>query len=277
MTRVSVIIVIVIIFSGCKSKKFISGSNDFERLRRTEVLERIADEEKRIDNVFFRRSTVKMRSEKGVQSFRSNIFIHPDSFIRVSVLAPMGIELARISFEENQVLILDRMNRVIIYTNYDEVYQKFGAHLNYDILQNVLLDKAFSYHSDKGLSLEDYHFDLDKNQYLFSSMKEKQYQRLVSRNQIDGLVFQNIWVDPSLFLMRRTQLSLKEKNVELDIQYDEFVRQEIGWFFPEFIKVIGKGESQNDVQVTISHSSIRFNDDNGISFKIPDKYEKIYR
>jgi len=268
---------VLIFFSGCKSRKFIFEDNEFERLRRSEVLKNISETKKNIDNVFFRRSSIKMRSDKGVQSFRSNIFINPDSFIRVSVLAPMGIELARISFEENQVRILDRMNRVVVHTNYDEVYNKFGAHIDFHLLQNVLLDKAFSYYLNKGITLDDFHFSIDENQYVFSSMKEKQYRKLISRNGLNGVVFQSIWVDPSLFLMRRTKLSLKEKGVELDIEYGEYEKQDIGGYFPELIKVSGNGENKKNVKVTISHSSIRFNDDNGISFKIPGKYEKIYR
>ncbi|WP_158275643.1 DUF4292 domain-containing protein [Marinilabilia rubra] len=218
-----------------------------------------------------------MDSEKGIQTFRSNIFIYPDSFIRVSVLAPMGIELARISFEDNRIRILDRMNRVVIYSNYNEVYNKFGAHLNFDMLQNILLDRAFSYHLSKGISLEDYHFSIDENQYFLSSMKERQYQKLVSKRQFEDVVYQRIWIDPSLFLMRRTKLALSEKSINLDIKYGEYIKQDIVGYFPESIKIVGNDEQQNQVTVTISHSNIRFNDDNGISFKIPNKYEKIYR
>lgn len=278
MGRISVFIVLLlIIFSGCKSRKFIFEDNEFERLRRSEVLEKVTSAYEDIENVFFRRSSIKMHSEKGVQSFRSNIFINPDSFIRVSVLAPMGIELARISFEKNGVRVLDRMNRVVVFTNYDEVYNKFGAHLNFDILQNILLDRAFSYYIENGITLEDYHFSINDNQYLLSSMKDKQYQRMLSKNLSDGIVFQNIWVDPSLFLMRRTKLEHGSKDIELDIYYDEYTQQDNDHFFPELIKIIGNGNDNKEVKIIISHSSIRFNDDNGISFKVPDKYEKIYR
>ncbi|PWD99734.1 DUF4292 domain-containing protein [Marinilabilia rubra] len=278
MGRNSVFVVLLLmIFSGCKTGKFVFQDNEFERLKQAEVLENISANNSNIKNVFFRRSSIKMDSEKGIQTFRSNIFIYPDSFIRVSVLAPMGIELARISFEDNRIRILDRMNRVVIYSNYNEVYNKFGAHLNFDMLQNILLDRAFSYHLSKGISLEDYHFSIDENQYFLSSMKERQYQKLVSKRQFEDVVYQRIWIDPSLFLMRRTKLALSEKSINLDIKYGEYIKQDIVGYFPESIKIVGNDEQQNQVTVTISHSNIRFNDDNGISFKIPNKYEKIYR
>lgn len=278
MGRISVFIVFILIaFSGCKSKKFVFENNEFERLRHREVLNRISEEKLNFKNVFFKRSLVKMDSDNGAQSFRSNIFVNPDSFIRVSVLAPMGIEVARISFEKNEVLIIDRMNRLVIYTDYDEVYRKFGAHLNFEMLENILLDKAFSYHSPDGVHLRDYHFTLDENQYLLSSIKEKQYERLLDKDPFKELVYQNIWIDPSIFLMRRTFLSLAENDIVLDIKYEEFTKQDTGFYFPEKINIVGSNKNNKEIKVTVSHSSIRFNDDNGISFKIPDKYEKIYR
>ena len=270
------IVFLILIFSGCKSNVLVFDNSNIERLNRSEVVQKIVDQGDNFENVFFRRCQVKIKNSKGVQSFKSNIYLNVDSFIRVSVLAPMGIEVARVSFEKEGVKVIDRMNRVVIYTGYGEVNRKFGASFDFFMLQNILLDQPFSYEYKQGKKLDGYYYDFSDSQYVLSSFKEKKYNRLVEKEKASNIIFHRIWIDPTYFLMKRTQLTSGLQDMDLDIKYDAFKELDNGIYFPEKLNIQGKMGNEN-VSVIVSYGNVQFNDDNGISFKIPEKYEKVYR
>lgn len=75
--------------------------------------------------------------------------------------------------EPDSVTIIDRMGRQVIYTDYEEIYRKFGVEADFYIFQSILLNEAFSMFHEKGLSLHDYHLGIQSHQYQLSSAREK--------------------------------------------------------------------------------------------------------
>jgi len=264
---------------GCKTIEKVSEKEDIPTLSEREILKSVRDFEssKDISSVFFGRTSVSVTSEDKHQNFRCNIFLNVDSFIRISVLAPMGIEAARISLEEERVTIIDRINRQVVYSGYDELYRKYRIYLDFYFLQNVLLNKVFSFDHHKNSGLDDYHYSgIDNSLYKFSSTRERRYKRMISENHTEGLEFHQLWIYPEDFYLTRNFLHFDTQDVDLNILYKDFTREFSGFYFPSSIVMKGQFNDE-EFSLKAKFGSIRFNDDKGISFSIPEKYVKIYR
>lgn len=268
--------IVIIFFNGCKTKTIVSDVFSVLPMEEEELVNRLNDSQRDIDNISFKRSNVTIKTEKQNQSFKSNLYIERDSFVRISVLAPLGIEVARISFEPDSVTIIDRLNREVVFTGYDEVKNRFGIDVDFYLLQNILLNKAFSYFENKGFHLNNYHGEVDDKLYLLQSMKNRRYDRLVNKNQGNNLIFHKLWIHPENFYLTRTSFIMKSSGLNVDIQYNNFTKEDVGFFFPGGLFVEGNRLGRS-FYLEIVYGAINVNDNNSISFSIPGKYEKIYR
>lgn len=73
---------------GCKSKKALTDSEFIIPIDKDLLIEQLQDNSHFIKNIFFRRSLVQFNSEDVSHTFRSNIYINRNNFIRISILAP---------------------------------------------------------------------------------------------------------------------------------------------------------------------------------------------
>lgn len=264
---------VIISISGCKSKKVVSDSMGVLPIDDTELVQILQKNNKDIESVFLRKSLVQFESDEVSHTFRSNIYIKKDVVIRISILAPMGIEVARISMEPDSVTIIDRMGRNVVYTDYDEVKRKFGVEVDFNTFQSLLLNQAFSFFQDKGISLYDYHLGIDNGQYKLSSVKERS-NTLFSEGKKG--IWHKMWIQPRSFQINRISFNELEKNMVLDVLYDQFIETSVVQSFPKKMSVTGN-KGLKKLSLDITHSDIDINGLDSISFQVSDKYEKIYR
>jgi hypothetical protein len=273
INRVFLVLLIISLISGCKTKKIVSDVGSVIPIDEVELVQRVEKNYEGIDNIYFQKSLVQFESDKVSQSFRSNIYLDIDKTIRISVLAPMGIEVARVSLEPGIVTIIDRMSRNVIYTDYDEVLRKFGVEIDFYSFQNILLNRAFSLFDKKGVRLYDYHLGIENQQYKLSSVKERSNPLFSTRK---SKIIHKLWIQPGYFYLNRTSFSEKEKNLIFEVRYEEFEEEKKDFYFPQKLKASGSNGLQQ-LSLIISHNNIEINGDKDISFQIPEKYDKIYR
>lgn len=264
---------VIIFISGCKSKKVVSDSLGVVPIDENELVLTLQKNSNDIESVFLRKSLVQFKSDEVSHTFRSNIYIQKDVVIRMSILAPMGIEVARISMEPGSVTIIDRMGRNVVYTDYQEVKRKFGVEVDFNTFQSLLLNQAFSFFENKGISLYDYHLGIDNGQYKLSSVKERSNTLFSGSNKE---IWHKMWIQPRSFQINRVSFNELEKNMVLDILYGQFIETSVGQFFPKKMSVTGN-KGLKKLSLDITHSDIDINGLDSISFQVSDKYEKIYR
>lgn len=273
-TRLVLFFVLLIsVFFGCKTKKIVSEHPKIRPIDEFEFIENISETGSKSDFVFFRKSLVQFSSEKVSHTFRANIYVVKDSSITISVLAPMGIEVARVSLNIDSVVIIDRMNRNVVFTDYSEIDRKFGIDVNFEVFENILLNKPFSFFERKNISLLDYHFGIDNDQYKLSSINEKGRRK----NRINqSEIWHKMWFQPDSYRLDRISFSELKDNMVLDVVYDNFESVGAGIIFPGKLRMFGnKGLKKISLEVT--HGHIEFNSEQSISFHVPEKYDKIYR
>jgi len=263
-------------FNSCKTKSKISDILPVLPLSEKELVKRVNESRPDISSIFYRRSVVKFQTENENQTFRSNIYLKTDSSIIVSILAPLGIEVARICFKPHEVIIIERMNRLVVYTGYDDVSKKIKVDVDFYFLQNLFMNQPFSFFQNKDISLNDYHGGIENNQYKLVSLKERRFNKLIKNRRGEETFLHRLWIDPDGFFLRRTSFARRRDNFNVNIVYDNFHKESREFYFPEGFTVEGTREGKNFL-FEIAFGNLVFNDDNGLSFNIPDKYEKIYR
>ncbi|MGM0375519.1 MAG: DUF4292 domain-containing protein [Bacteroidota bacterium] len=268
-----IVFIFILLLSGCKTKEKISDALPVLPLRDSELVKRIENARPEKEEVFYRRTVVKLNSERENRRFKANIWLKTDSFLRMSVIGPMGIEAARIHFQPEEVVIIDRMDRVVVYSNYNDIRKRFGLDIDFRILQNLFLNRGFSYFA--GNDLTDYHGGIEEKQYKLASVKEKKFQREIKNRSNDIPVFHRLWFDPDHFYLTRTSFTSIEDGLDVDVKYKDFKDIDQS-YFPEVLGIEGQHQGSS-FSLNFKFGSVDFNGERDISFSIPDQYEKIYR
>ena len=263
-----------ILFTGCKTTRKVGEILPVLPLRDAELVKKVEKAQKEKNEIFFRRTVVKVNSKRENRRFKANIWLKKDSFLRMSLIGPMGIEAARINFQPDDVVIIDRMNRVVVYSGYHDIKKRFGLDIDFRILQNLFLNQGFSYFA--GNDLDDYHGGIDNRQYKLASMKEKKYQKKVNNRDRSIPVFHRLWFDPDHFYLTKTSFTSVDSDMDVDVNYNDFKSYGEGLYFPEVFVIEGQHQDSS-FSLNFEFGDVDFSKENNISFRIPDQYEKIYR
>ncbi|MFW6272988.1 MAG: DUF4292 domain-containing protein, partial [bacterium] len=239
----------------------------------SELIDNANEKRDSIDRVLYKRASIQYSGKNQNQTFRSNIFLKRDSLLIFSVLAPFGIEVARVKFSPEEVIIIDRMNKDVIYTNYEIVKKKFNIELNFNVLQSLFLNEPFSYYSRKGQYLQNYDMENDDNLFCLRSLNDKKYKKLQQRGG-DNYILHSLWLDTEFYLQKTS--FKQDTGFNLDVNFNDFTKVHTGFLFPGGLNFNGHNEIDN-FSLDINFGNITFNGSSTISFNIPDKYESIYR
>lgn len=271
---VFIFFIFIFFLGGCKTTKKIGEMLPVLPLRNAELVKKVENAQPEKDEVFYRRTVVKLNSERENRRFKANIWLKTDSFLRMSVLGPMGIEAARINFQPDEVVIIDRMNRAVIYSGYRDLKKRLGLDIDFRILQNLFLNRGFTYFS--GNDLVHYHGGIENRQYKLASVKEKKFQREIQNRNSEVPVFHRLWFDSDHFYLTRTSFTSIEDDLDVDVKYKGFKKFEEDFYFPEVLNIEGQQQGSS-FSLNFEFGNIQFSGENKISFRIPDQYENIYR
>lgn len=277
--RVYWVIFLLVFFVGCKSLDIVSSEYDIPLLEKKEIFKQLSvnSEKESLNNVLFKRASIVINSETFKQNFKCNIALKRDSFLRVSVLGPIGIEVLRISFEPDLVKIIDRINREVIFSHYSELYTSIGLSLDFQFLQKIILNEPYSYFTSDVLGLFDFEYcGVENSFYKFSSVKEKKLNRKLNYHNLEDLAYQQFWINSNDFYMVRNFIELSDSQLKLDIRYKDFKKRNNDFYFPFAFEI--EGSMENKIyHLQLSFTDIQFNASNLIGFSIPKKYVKVYR
>ncbi len=210
---------------------------------------------------------------KDKKSFKGSFVISKDSVIVASIFAPMGIELVRAQFNKEEVIIIDKHNKIVYQTDYDFFLNKYGIDIDYRVLQSILSNTLFtypSYEDDYFDELKKYKNELNEKFYCFKSIKDKRLERK-SRKNYKELVVHDISIYPEIFRIFQVYIKDFSLNNSLKISYSDFIKFE-SVLFPENIEIIGS-QGNNKVDISLKINFLEVNDGGSLYFKIPSSYD----
>lgn len=98
---------------------------------------------KEIKSANFNNITINFSINGNTLSSRASMRIITDSVIQLSIIPALGIEMARINFTPDSILILDKINQKYLSTSYDSLLSKINMPLGFTDLQAFFLNKLF--------------------------------------------------------------------------------------------------------------------------------------
>lgn len=206
------------------------------------------------------------------KSFKGSFVIEKDSQIVVSIFPLMGIELVRVRLTPNEVVIIDKHNKLVTTTSYDYFNRKYGLSLNYYAIQAILTNAVFLYPVELNNyeGLKKYKHYIEKDYYSFKALKDNRFDRFVGRGK-EGVIQHEMYIYPDVYRIFKVNITDLVKNQSINIDYSDF-RMFGSVLFPEQINFI-VDQQENKFEVGLEINYLEINDGGSLYFKIPSAYK----
>jgi hypothetical protein len=220
-----------------------------------------------------------MKSKEGKKSFKTIVRMRKDSVIWVSITPLMGIEAARLFANQDSVFFLNRLNSTYFKGGYEFLSEQLNTEVNFQTIQSVLLIQPLF---DIANTDKIWHnIDNDNQEHVISSFKPSQLKKEIDEEKKEKLIgkFGNIWNTINLssdLKMKSQEIMDMNSNNKFEITYSEYMLRNSENFtmnYPDKMDI--NIFSIDTLSTTISVNSISFNKKKKITFRIPDKYERI--
>lgn len=267
----------ILLSFGCKSKKEFSYENSRVRyLGSNKVISQVIDKRLDYQNLFIKKFDGKVEFDDNKFSFKGAMYIEKDSQIVISVMPLMGIELFKAYISPTEIIVIDKTKKQVLIANIAYLRTKFNIDFSYKALESALSNQIEGFDQsciEIFSCLKDYKFDHTKEAYIFQNFAERKLNRFEKDTKIRRDFYEFQFSNDS-FRLSNIYLKDFELNSELKVTYSDFV-QLADFVFPKIVTVNGQGHSKYfTFQMDISQ--IERNSTNEISFKIPEKFEKVY-
>ena len=165
LSAIGIIIVLLFLLNGCRSRKEIGDITPSKE--KTEIVFQEHFAALLTDAQKFRtlsaKTDVKLRMENKTLSSRVDLKIVRDSAIMLSIQPFFGIEMFKVVFLPEQIILIDRMNKRFLSENYTELLEKLPSGLNFYNIQDLFCNRI-CVPGENALSeknFKDFHFKED--------------------------------------------------------------------------------------------------------------------
>ncbi len=264
-------VVIVVFFASCKTPEILTKgtvSNISDARLRNQLIQNELDYKK----LYLKKVQFSFSDGSQKKSFKGSFVIQKDTQIVVSIFPVMGIELIRVRLTPNEVVIIDKHNKVVTTTNYDYFNQKYDLSLNFYALQAILTNAVFLYpvEVDNYEGLKKYKHYVEKDYYSFKALKDNRFERFVGKGR-GGVIQHEICIFPDVYRIFKINIKDLVKNQSINIDYSDF-KSFGNALFPEHIIFVATQE-ENTFELDLKINYLELNDGGSLYFKIPSAYE----
>lgn len=252
----------IFLFGSCKSLDAFFPGVVKREMNERELIKAIEDNAPDYQHLFFRRAFVEFKQNGKSQAVRANIYIRKDSAIIVSVIPVMGIEMYRIQLSENEIIVLDRLNRKVMRSDYKSLSQRFLVDFNFNQFQQILSNGVFIFPDGHG-SLKAFEMQRDSVSYLLSSGTKQ-----------DGS-HQDLRFMPGAYRLLSSVIQFPDRDIVMELNYSDFLMVDGRFLFPRLIFMEGQ-RLQESITLSIQLSSIDVDGSQSLNFSIPSGYDEVH-
>ena len=172
---------------------------------------------------------VSLEHKGGSNGFKASMKIQRDSFIQISVTAPLGIEVARVLLTLDSIKFADVYHKNILWPIMSFQW-KYDVRLGYNCIQDILTNTFFNFESCSGLEKsKKYKLTRTVEGYELSSLEERALSRKIRKlykkkrkNKDFVLILQKILIDPQFFRPVRVSIEDVDEDMEVAVEYSHF-------------------------------------------------------
>jgi hypothetical protein len=275
------LLVSVLMFS-CRTAKQVVTEKDIPLMTEHKLLKQIESNRLNDSTLFAKRIDVSFTDGENSDNFKASLKISRDSFMQISLTAPLGIEVARILLTQDSIKFVDVYHKKYFLADYDYFNQRYDVSLTYDFLQNIFTNtfSDFTLLDESNLRTKRYKLDRTKMGYKLwtvdkknAGKKLKKFYKQSGSERDEIILLQEILIDPTYF--RPLSMSLKDLNegVGISLRYENFVRfgEEL---FPEKMRFTLFSKKSN-MDLNLKFQRMEFNVPVEPNFRILSKYKRM--
>lgn len=275
------LLVSVLMFS-CRTAKQVVTEKDIPFMTEHKLLKQIESNRLNDSTLFAKRIDVSFTDGENSDNFKASLKISRDSFMQISLTAPLGIEVARILLTQDSIKFVDVYHKKYFLADYDYFNQRYDVSLTYDFLQNIFTNtfSDFTLLDESDLRTKRYKLDRTEMGYKLwtvdkknAGKKLKKFYKQSGSERDEIILLQEILIDPTYF--RPLSMSLKDLNegVGISVRYENFVRfgEEL---FPEKMRFTLFSKKSN-MDLNLKFQRMEFNVPVEPNFRILSKYKRM--
>lgn len=275
------LLVSVLMFS-CRTAKQVVTEKDIPLMTEHKLLKQIESNRLNDSTLFAKRIDVSFTDGENSDNFKASLKISRDSFMQISLTAPLGIEVARILLTQDSIKFVDVYHKKYFLADYDYFNQRYDVSLTYDFLQNIFTNtfSDFTLLDESNLRTKRYKLDRTEMGYKLwtvdkknAGKKLKKFYKQSGSERDEIILLQEILIDPTYF--RPLSMSLKDLNegVGISLRYENFVRfgEEL---FPEKMRFTLFSKKSN-MDLNLKFQRMEFNVPVEPNFRILSKYKRM--
>lgn len=275
------LLVSVLMFS-CRTAKQVVTEKDIPLMTEHKLLKQIESNRLNDSTLFAKRIEVSFTDGENSDNFKASLKISRDSFMQISLTAPLGIEIARILLTQDSIKFVDVYHKKYFLADYDYFNQRYDVSLTYDFLQNVFTNtfSDFTLLDENNLRAKRYKLDRTEMGYKLWTVDKKnagkklrKFYKQSGSERDEIILLQEILIDPAYF--RPLSMSLKDLNegVGISVRYENFVRfgEEL---FPEKMRFT-LFSKKSSMDLNLKFQRMEFNVPVEPNFRILSKYKRM--
>jgi len=255
-------ILFLILTQSCKPKQtIIYPTSPVEEKANVELFSDIIS--KQLDyNTFYSRINLSISTGTRSISSKGTMKVINNDAVQISLQPLFGMEMFRIYFDQNEIVLIDRMNKSYVKETYEHLKEKYPIGFDFDMLLSLFTNKMFVA-GNTSIQPTDYrHFgyvDNVNSYYLKASDKLSGIEYAFTVNSDDKIMF--------------THLMGNNGKYSLNWEYNNFTS--IGnTMFPTVMNIVG-GSTVKQMDMEIRFSEIVLNEPTALNVKIPEGYVQI--
>ena len=218
-------------------------------------------------------------------SFRANLKSEKDKQLLVT-LSKINVPVARLYLTPDSVKMVNYLNKTYFSEDYKFLSDLMNADLDFEMVQAVLSNDAFSYHDDRrNNDFKEFASYVDSGMYVLQSFKNRKLSKIVRKGKEDKInrylkklnendfIVQHLYIDPKTFKIRKIVLDDKSNERKVTVDFSDF--EKVGrQLYPGNIDI--KFDSpEKDLSMKIKLSKFSTGKKESFNFNIPEKYTRM--
>jgi len=291
-----IILLSVSIMSGCKTKRVLTKS-PLLPLNEKAIIDQL--EETLFEfNTLNAKLSVNAETDKENRSFKVNMRMAADSAIWMSITPALGIEAARAMVTSDSLKFIDKLGDKYYLGDYRALDSLFGYEAQYDFLENLLVGNPIQI-----LEGEKYQSVVDELYYVIQTknprkvrkavdltfkpslsdslqieteiVKKKKLEKAVEKLEEEDLVIKRFYIRADNFRVEKVIIEDLLTERSFRVEYGDFTEVNGHPFAHEIDIYIDTPKESGKFE--LSYSRVRLNERQSYPFKVPSKYEPLFR
>ncbi|WP_251621275.1 DUF4292 domain-containing protein [Odoribacter lunatus] len=282
MIRYFFLLFVVLCVTSCKVSEKIASRQEVPNITEGKLLKNIYENELVYNSLYAKKVDISLTGNGKKDNLKAVLKVKKDSFIWISLVAPLGIEVARVLLTQDSIKFVNSFNKKYFFTDYQFFYDKFDVQINFDCFQKLLTNVYFNLESCGKDEVKDskFKFERTENDYVLSNVHRKALNRKIKKffkkkkkNKEYTLILQKIHLDPELFRPIKISLEDLEDDMGVSVKYSDFKSFEEK-IFPSLMEF---NVSLNELKykLELKFQKIEFDTDVVPNLRLSSKYKPI--